>query len=127
MLEVFRRKGVVDVCCVVTRYFGGILLGAGRLSRAYSDCAGKALADAGIAQYRLFARIELTCAYSLIGRVTSEAAEIGCVIENVEYGERVVYSILAPVERADAAKARLADTLAGTDTIAAAGEKWMVI
>ena len=52
MLNVFQREAVVDVCCVVTRYFGGVLLGAGGLVRAYTQSAKEALDAAGISVVR---------------------------------------------------------------------------
>ena len=61
MLEVFRRAGVENVCCVVTRYFGGILLGTGGLLRAYTRSAKDALDAAGIAQVRQWAQTVVEC------------------------------------------------------------------
>ncbi|MBQ1619967.1 MAG: YigZ family protein, partial [Oscillospiraceae bacterium] len=56
MLNVFQREGVENVVCIVTRYFGGILLGAGGLTRAYAKSAKDALDAAGIARMSLWAR-----------------------------------------------------------------------
>ena len=53
MLNVFEREGVYNVCCVVTRYFGGILLGAGGLTRAYTRGAKDALIASGVATFPL--------------------------------------------------------------------------
>ena len=69
MLEVFRREGIVNVVCVVTRYFGGVLLGAGGLVRAYTQAAKDALTAAGIARVRRWERLTVTCPYSLLDRV----------------------------------------------------------
>ena len=68
-LNVFRRAGVCDVCCVVTRYFGGILLGSGGLVRAYSKAAALALEAAGRARMAEWERVELMCSYSQYERV----------------------------------------------------------
>lgn len=57
MLNVFQRENVTGAVCVVTRYFGGILLGAGGLTRAYSEGARDALAAAGVATMGLWARV----------------------------------------------------------------------
>ena len=64
MLGVFQREGVENVCCVVTRYFGGVLLGAGGLVRAYTQSAKDALDAAGISVVRRW--VELSLPLSLI-------------------------------------------------------------
>ena len=76
MLGVFQKEGVTNVCCVVTRYFGGVLLGAGGLVRAYTQAAKLALDEAGISVVRRWVEVEVTCPYSLFERVKNEA-EIG--------------------------------------------------
>lgn len=63
MLAVFQREHVTNVLCVVTRYFGGILLGAGGLTRAYSKSARDALAAAGVAAMGLWTAARCTCPY----------------------------------------------------------------
>ena len=65
MLEVFRRAGVTNVVCVVTRYFGGVLLGTGGLLRAYTAAAADALADAGISVVRRWLACEVSMPYAL--------------------------------------------------------------
>lgn len=59
MLNVFQRENVTNVCCVVTRYFGGILLGAGGLTRAYSKGARDALAAAGVSSMGLWTQLRI--------------------------------------------------------------------
>lgn len=61
ILNVLEREGVQDVLCVVTRYFGGILLGAGGLCRAYTKAAKDALDDAGISELRPWSVLRLDC------------------------------------------------------------------
>ncbi len=68
MLNVFQREGVTNVCCVVTRYFGGILLGAGGLVRAYTQSAKDALDAAGISVVRRWVEMAVPCPYSLLER-----------------------------------------------------------
>ena len=65
MLEVFRREGVENVCCVVTRYFGGILLGTGGLLRAYTKSAKDTLTAAGVAVVRQWADTVIECLQSV--------------------------------------------------------------
>ena len=68
MLNVFERERVVDVLCVVTRYFGGILLGAGGLCRAYTKAAKDALDAAGISKMQPWLRQQITVSYALFER-----------------------------------------------------------
>lgn len=77
MLNVFQREGVTNVCCVVTRYFGGILLGAGGLTRAYARGAKDALDAAGTAWVSLWTLWDLPCPYPLLERVKLDAAAVG--------------------------------------------------
>ena len=68
MLNVFQRENVTNVVCVVTRYFGGILLGAGGLTRAYSKGARDALCAAGYAVMGRWAVVDIPCSYALFER-----------------------------------------------------------
>ena len=67
MLEVFNREGVTDVVCVVTRYFGGVLLGAGPLLRAYQTTAKETLNAAGVSVVRRWVELTIPCGYNLLG------------------------------------------------------------
>ena len=68
MLNVFQRQEVWNVCCIVTRYFGGVLLGAGGLTRAYTKGAADALSAAGIARMGLWTLWNVPCTYPLLER-----------------------------------------------------------
>ena len=69
MLEVLRRQNMTNCVCVVTRYFGGVLLGAGGLLRAYTKSAGDALAAAGTSVVRPWSCMDVPCSYSGAGRL----------------------------------------------------------
>ena len=69
MLNVFQRKEVWNVCCIVTRYFGGVLLGAGGLTRAYTKGASDGLLAVGIARMGLWTLWDIPCTYSLLERL----------------------------------------------------------
>ena len=113
MLEVFRRGGIVDVCCVVTRYFGGTLLGAGGLVRAYSEAAKSALDNAGIAEYKLHECLEVVCTYNLQGKIKQELEIPGVIIDKIEYIENVIFRIIIPSGQFETINKRLADASAG--------------
>ena len=124
MLNVFQREGVENVCCVVTRYFGGILLGAGGLVRAYTQSAKDALDAAGISVVRRWVAMEVPCTYSMFERARLEVAAFDGVIENVDYGADVVLSALLPEEKAADFAAHILDMSAGTIEVLEAGEEF---
>lgn len=124
MLNVFQREGVENVCCVVTRYFGGILLGAGGLVRAYTQSAKDALDAAGISVVRRWVAMEVPCTYSMFERAKLEVAAFDGVVENVDYGADVVLSALLPEEKAADFAAHILDVSAGTIEVLEAGEQF---
>ena len=114
MLDVLRHAGLVNVCCIVTRYFGGILLGTGGLVRAYTKGAQLAVAAAGIQQMSRFATLLIACPYSLYGAVQQILPAQDCTVEDVDYGADVTLTVIQPVGRLDALNAALAEATAGT-------------
>ena len=123
MLNVFQREEVTNVCCVVTRYFGGILLGAGGLVRAYSRSAKDALDAAGVSVVRRWVAMEVPCTYSQFEEVRREVVRFGGVEEKVDYGADVLLSVLLPEERSAPFAAHLLDASAGTVEALDAGEQ----
>lgn len=96
MLFVFQREGVEDVCCVVTRYFGGILLGTGGLTRAYTRAAKEALDKAGMLSVQRWNKIAMAGPYSFFERLKIEIKAAGGVLEEAEYGADVKMRALIP-------------------------------
>ena len=88
MLEVFRRENISNLVCVVTRYFGGVLLGTGGLSRAYAQAAKEALVSAGTLQTGFVCELRFSCPYGLLDRVKNELLQAG-VIPVCEYAGAV--------------------------------------
>lgn len=113
-LSVFRGEEIFNVCCVVTRYFGGTLLGTGGLVRAYSHTAKAALENAGISVMRLWSRFLLACAYSQYERMKLEIAAFDGVIEETDYGADVLLTAILPEQKAKAFQARILDITAGS-------------
>lgn len=124
MLKVLEREEITNVCCVVTRYFGGILLGAGGLTRAYSKGAKDALTAAGAAVMGAWAQVEVPCSYSLFERVKLEIEGLDGVIDDVQYGADVVLSISLPVEATEELQHRLTELSAGGITLRVLGEEY---
>lgn len=98
MLNVLQRENVENAVCIVTRYFGGILLGAGGLTRAYAKAAKDALDAAGKARMQPFAVLRLTCPYPMLERIKMLAAVQDGRIERTDFGAAVTLEILLPKE-----------------------------
>ena len=90
VLDVIRKSGAEDVCVVVTRYFGGILLGAGGLVRAYSHTASLALAQAHIITYEKYDELTLSCSYSDYQKLSAELPKYGAVVDSTDFADDVV-------------------------------------
>ena len=127
MLEVFRREGVTNLVCVVTRYFGGVLLGAGGLFRAYTKSAKDALDAAGLAVVRRWVELELGCSYAALERYKQEIAAFDGVVEDVDYGAAVTIRALVPEERYEAFCARIFDISGGSIQVHATGESFRAV
>lgn len=124
MLNVFRRENVTNVVCVVTRYFGGILLGAGGLTRAYSKSARDALAAAGVAEMGLWAAAEIPCPYALFERVKGEIAALDGTVDEAEYGAYIRLKVSLPAEDTAALQERLTELSAGGIAVAVTAEEY---
>lgn len=116
VLQVLQREGIFNVTCVVTRYFGGILLGAGGLVRAYAHSAKIALEAAGKSIKRVWTKIYLPCPYSWYERVKLEVAAFGGVVEGTDFGADVSFDLLLPEQQVEPFLARVTDLSAGTIT-----------
>ncbi len=114
MLNVFQREGVENVCFVSTRYFGGILLGAGGLVRAYTQSAKDTLDAAGISVVRRWIEVLLPCPYGLYERVKLETEKFGGVIAETDYGADVTLTVLLPEGTEEGYLAYMLDFTAGS-------------
>ncbi len=121
VLNVFRAREITDFCCVVTRYFGGILLGAGGLVRAYSKAATLALDNAGTAELRELITFEILASYSQYERLKPELARLGVITENVIYGADVEISALVEPRFYDKLNDRVTELTSGTALIERTG------
>ena len=127
MLEVFKREGVENVVCVVTRYFGGVLLGTGGLLRAYTKSAKDALDAAGIAAVRRWVKLEAACPYSLLERMKTECLALEGAVSDIEYGADVRMTFLLPESRSEEFQARVTELSAGQSSAQAVGEELMPV
>lgn len=122
MLNVFQREKVYNVCCTVTRYFGGILLGAGGLTRAYARSAKDALDAAGIGCMRLWTICTVTVPYPLFEQIKIELSGAEAVIEDVQYTDKITIIFAVPDGALPPLQSRMTELSAGALTIEKTGE-----
>ena len=113
ILEVVKREGVCDVCIVVTRYFGGILLGAGGLVRAYAKGAKMALDAAGTATFVPYTAFTTQVDYAGYEKVMHELAKYGVVCDGTEFAAEVTLKLRAKEENFVRFQSFLADYTSG--------------
>ena len=114
MMQVLQRENLYNIVCVVTRYFGGVLLGAGGLVRAYTKGAKIAIDAAGKSMKRVWTVLYVPCPYSYYERVKLETAAFGGIIRNTDFTSEVEMEILLPQQQAQPFLERLTDMSAAT-------------
>ena len=124
MLQVLEREGLANVVCVVTRYFGGILLGAGGLVRAYTKSAKIAVDAAGKSMKRVWTVLYVPCPYNFYERVKLEVDAFGGLIRNTEFGAEVELEILVPEAQSQPFQERLTDMSAATIEAMETGQEY---
>lgn len=102
MLDVILGEDIYNVAVVVTRYFGGVLLGTGGLVRAYSKAVQEGLAASRIIEKRRGISLKVTTDYTGIGRIQYIAGERSIPVLNSEYTDKVVLELLIPSDEAEA-------------------------
>ncbi len=122
-LEAIRKSGVNDVCVVVTRYFGGILLGAGGLVRAYSKAAAMAVEAAGIVTYETFTEFSVTCNYSDYQKILNELPKFGVITDGSDYTDSVVLRLAVKKTLGEELFARLSELTADRACVNIKGER----
>lgn len=113
VLDVLQKEGLTDCVVVVTRYFGGILLGGGGLVRAYSHAAKLAVDASGVVKMSMCVRAECECDYGYYGRLASLIPECGGTIENSEFTENVKVTFTMPQNLYGSFCAKLVDSSLG--------------
>ena len=122
VLDVLKKRGLTDVCVVVTRYFGGILLGGGGLVRAYSHAASLACDAAHIMDMCLCHRLKITADYGMYGKISYLLPNFDTITVNSDFGSDVTLEILVLSERLNALKKELTEATNGTAAIEDCGE-----
>lgn len=113
MLEVINGEGVTNLCVVVTRYFGGTLLGTGGLIRAYTDATKEGLANSEIVTLKQGKCYDIPVSYTDLGKLQNYCKEDYIKVEHEEYGENVVVSVVFPIEEEQRFKTDMTELFAG--------------
>ena len=124
ILETIRKSGVNDAVVVVTRYFGGTLLGAGGLVRAYSQGAKIALEAAGIVTYEKYSEFLLECSYSDYQKYIALLPKYGAVIDNADFADRVTLRFAVKKSGSLPLIEKIAEMSGGKDSLRDIGERY---
>lgn len=122
-LDVLRKSGLDDCVVVVTRYFGGILLGAGGLTRAYSAATKAAVDAAGIAEWVPFTMFTLTANYSDYQKLAYELPRTGVTVESSDFGAEVTLTAAAETEKYVEISEKIASLTGGRSSPKVTGTK----
>ena len=123
-LNVLKMSGADDLCVVVTRYFGGTLLGAGGLVRAYSAAARAAIEAAGIVAFDRFVILRASCSYSEYQKLQYELDKIRAIVDSVEYGATVDVTFAVKHDKSEAVQGRIAEMFASRVPVEVLGERY---
>lgn len=127
MLDVLLGMEVCNVCVVVTRYFGGTLLGTGGLVRAYSKSVQEGLAGSIVIEKKLAKILLAGCDYNYVGKVQYLAAQEGITTLSSEFTDSVSFKFLVPVAETDGFVKKLVEGTNGTVTTEEAGETYFAV
>ncbi|WEH43019.1 YigZ family protein [Streptomyces sp. NBC_01218] len=124
MLQMLMRREVRYVVAVVTRYYGGVKLGAGGLIRAYGGAVGEALDDVGTLTRRRYRLATVTVDHQRAGKLENDLRATGISVREVRYAEEVTLSVQLPDADVDGFRAWLADATAGSAALGLGGETY---
>lgn len=125
MLEVLRGRGLSDVVAVVTRWFGGTMLGTGGLSRAYAEAVRAALEEATVVQRVEQELCEVTVDLAAAGRLEHELRSRGTKMLATEYTDMATLSIAVPLIAVPVAEEIVAELTEGTAQLVHVGRRWV--
>jgi len=111
-LNAIRMSGVTDVCVVITRYFGGILLGAGGLVRAYSTAASMALDAGGVAVFERYLEFEIICSYSDYNKLLPIFLSYDAIIDNTEFGSGITIHYAVTIDMSEKLQLNIRESFA---------------
>lgn len=110
VLEMLEMEGITDCVCVVTRYFGGTLLGTGGLIRAYTKAAKDCLAECGLLKKTMCDIVMIKCDYTFLSKVEHILKSGNFKVEDIEYGENAAVKVICEKTKTDVLLAEITDT-----------------
>ncbi|MBR1396595.1 MAG: YigZ family protein [Selenomonadaceae bacterium] len=127
ILETIKKNGLTNTMVIVTRYFGGIKLGAGGLIRAYSHSAALGLSSSQIVTMMPMQRIKFTVNYNLLNIVENWIRQKKIHIDNTEYADNVTFTILVEPNESDERLTDLTNLTAANFSYEVEGESYMTV
>ncbi len=124
VLEVLKKSGVDGAVVVVTRYFGGILLGAPGLVRAYSKAAAMAVEEAGVVTYRRYIECTIACEYALYDKLLYDIGRRSILVDNTDFGGNITLSLAVLAEEYEAFEKAVGSMTGGKLTPEKTGERY---
>ena len=124
VLNVIEKNGLEDIAIVVTRFFGGTLLGAAGLVRAYGRAATMGVEKAGVVRYDLCDDIYIMAGYPLLGTIKNEIEKSGLFIKSLEYGIDVEITVQVGIEHSGAFIEKIADLTSGAAIVEKSGASY---
>lgn len=127
MLDILTGQGIHDALAVVTRYFGGTLLGTGGLVRAYSAAVKAGLANCSIVEKSRGYCVTVVTDYNNLGKIQHIAAGMALNEESSEYGEKVTLAYIVPEERAAEFERAVTEKTGGRSSVDRGDERWIYL
>ena len=127
MLEVLQNNGLKNVVAVVTRYFGGTLLGTGGLVRAYTQATQAALEEAQVATMTLMSVLAIKTDYNAVGKIKYMFAQADILVQNEEYGVDVTITIAVPLSEKEAMQKEIVEATNGKVSIEEREQVFMAV
>ncbi|MFD2629178.1 YigZ family protein [Oceanobacillus kapialis] len=125
ILEVLKKKNLKDTVVVVTRYFGGIKLGAGGLIRAYGNATTEALRGSGIVERQLMQGMSVTVDYTLLGKLENVLRQSNYILETINYMDKVEFIVFVKTGEEDSFQDWMIDLTSDQAKITKSEKKYM--
>jgi uncharacterized YigZ family protein len=125
MLEVLRRRAVTDTVAVVSRHFGGVLLGAGGLIRAYGQAVSEALDAVGVVEYRRLSLVDVEVDYTRAGRLENDLRSSSYTLNETRFDATAHFEVGLGAGEEEPFAAWLADLTGGEAVLTRLGEEWV--